>query len=76
MRAERRGTNSALSPPPLPAGRPAGKRRPAFGHLCKRPFADVLFICKIAPQTHGANKMPVKPQKAATAGRLSGYVRP
>ena len=46
-----------------------------FGHFCKRPFMNVLLICKI-PLLQGLPQlMPTKPPKAAPPSHLIGYVR-
>ena len=46
-------------------------RRPGFGHLCKRSFADTLLICKSGPHI-GIFRIAMAPkaQKTALAGGL------
>jgi hypothetical protein len=48
------GHERRAEPPPLPACRLARKRHPAFGHLCKRSFANPLLNCKMEPSKKAA----------------------
>jgi hypothetical protein len=61
-------------PPALPHG-PAGTVAAGLGHLCKRPFTDVLLICKNRPYGVDIAPMAAIPRKSPPAGRLIGYAR-
>ena len=47
----------------------------AFGHSCKRPFTDVLLICKRAPSRGLPNSCRQNRRKPPPPGRLIGYAR-